>query len=683
MMSNVNSDVFDKHGPINAVTRPLRPEVDSRSGGKIEVPIKAGNDEDEDQISDAEDSDDALIEELDKIGRSINFSLPNLPPFPNFKLFNKANVEQTNTNGTPDDSFDQQLSQIFNDRREQLTNFIYDLTSGFSIQAAMDRLQPFRDVINESVELPVDDFEEEYSKKEETEPHGVVPVIQKQHPIIDQFVLPQDPGKGKTRKLKHAKSFRDYEYLTNLKSEEFFDKKLLRSRITKIISIKDISEPGRNKLVQQLMMRSYYEKLKKNKPNSEELRNFERNMKINDDSWINQDSNENIAEDGEEENEENEEEDEEEEEDDDDEVILTANDTKPSYYSEEENILGCQHYQRNCKIECPICAKWFPCRFCHDAVITSHQLPRNQIKHVLCMFCFTPQNPSQVCCNESCQENLSQYYCDKCKLFDNDPNKDIYHCDDCGICRLGLGLNEDFFHCHGCNACISIDLLDDHKCIENSTRSNCSICEEYMFNSIKTVVFMSCGHPIHQSCYDEFTKHSYKCPICSKTITNMEAQFRVLDQEISFQPLPEPYGSWRVIIQCNDCNAKNIVKYHVLGLKCENCKSYNTAQLKLLKEPKEDFDLAESDEQCSETATLNPENNPLSGENNSSCPQAQEVEDDDETLGNLINNDTLNTFEQYRDWFFATMETYRNQNDTNTSSTPAVGSSIQERKEKK
>ncbi|GMF03285.1 unnamed protein product [Ambrosiozyma monospora] len=104
-----------------------------------------------------------------------------------------------------------------------------------------------------------------------------------------------------------------------------------------------------------------------------------------------------------------------------------------------------------------------------------------------------------------------------------------------------------------------------------------------MFNSKKTVVFMSCGHPIHQSCYNEFTKHSYKCPICSRTIINMELQFRVLDNEIRDTIMPEEVQHWNVIVKCVDCGGRSKVKYHYLGLKCDHCNSYNTMQLKMLK----------------------------------------------------------------------------------------------------
>ncbi|GME70834.1 unnamed protein product [[Candida] boidinii] len=199
------------------------------------------------------------------------------------------------------------------------------------------------------------------------------------------------------------------------------------------------------------------------------------------------------------------------------------------------------------------------------------------------MFCNTPQTPQQYCSNEKCGELLSNYFCEKCILFDNDQSKDIYHCGDCGICRLGLGLNQDYFHCKNCDACISIDLKEHHKCIENSTHANCPICDEYMFNSTKTVVFMNCGHPIHEICYNEFTKHSYRCPLCSRTIINMEAQFRVLDIEIKEQPLPDPMNTWNSIIKCVDCGGRSKVKFHFLGLKCDHCLSYNTMQLKLIK----------------------------------------------------------------------------------------------------
>jgi len=63
----------------------------------------------------------------------------------------------------------------------------------------------------------------------------------------------------------------------------------------------------------------------------------------------------------------------------------------------------------------------------------------------------------------------------------------------------------------------------------------------------------------------------------------MESQFRALDVEIENQPLPYPYSAWRCLISCNDCSAKSNVQFHFLGLKCDNCSSYNTSQVRIIR----------------------------------------------------------------------------------------------------
>jgi Zinc-ribbon/CHY zinc finger/Ring finger domain len=241
--------------------------------------------------------------------------------------------------------------------------------------------------------------------------------------------------------------------------------------------------------------------------------------------------------------------------------------------------LGCLHYLRNVKLQCATCERWYTCRLCHDES-ENHTLPRRETKYMLCMLCSTPQRVSQIC--KTCNQQAACYYCSICKLWNNDPRKSVYHCDDCGICRLGEGLGKDFFHCKTCAACMSIQAETTHKCIEKSTKCDCPICGEYMFTSNKPVAFMRCGHSIHESCFAEWCNTSYKCPICSKSIANMESQFRRLDRHIEEQPMPEEYRDNRAYIFCNDCNSRSITKYHWLGLKCALCESYNTGQLELL-----------------------------------------------------------------------------------------------------
>ncbi|PHH64027.1 hypothetical protein CDD81_5132 [Ophiocordyceps australis] len=238
--------------------------------------------------------------------------------------------------------------------------------------------------------------------------------------------------------------------------------------------------------------------------------------------------------------------------------------------------LGCHHYERNVKLQCSTCAKWYTCRLCHDAK-EDHNLIRNETKNMLCMLCSTPQRASDVCVK--CGEVAAQYYCKICKLWENRPTKPIYHCHDCGICRRGRGLGKDFFHCQKCQICIGVASQGSHRCIERSTDCDCPICGEYLFTSPRPVVFMACGHSIHRRCYNQHIEVSYKCPICSKSLLNMESQFRNMDAFIATQPMPPSFRDTKVTILCNDCSAKSTVPYHWIGLKCSICRSYNTVQL--------------------------------------------------------------------------------------------------------
>lgn len=142
---------------------------------------------------------------------------------------------------------------------------------------------------------------------------------------------------------------------------------------------------------------------------------------------------------------------------------LSPEDLKPTYHHTSSNdpkngdnegssmeveevskALGCEHYKRNIKLQCSACNRWYTCRFCHDAV-EDHMLNRRETKNMLCMLCGCAQPASEECA--LCSERGAWYYCDVCKLWDDDNQKSIYHCNDCGICRVGQGLGKDFFHC--------------------------------------------------------------------------------------------------------------------------------------------------------------------------------------------------------------------------------------------
>lgn len=215
-------------------------------------------------------------------------------------------------------------------------------------------------------------------------------------------------------------------------------------------------------------------------------------------------------------------------------------------------------------------------------------LCRSKTNKMLCMFCKTEQPIGQRCANKDCAELLSQYYCGVCKFWDNDHNKDIFHCDKCGICRVGL--KEDFIHCEKCNACITREFHPTHKCIERSLECDCVICGEYLFTSTSPVMFMPCGHSIHFLCHREHMRSSYQCPVCWKSLGDMKEYFSRIDVLLESQVMPAEYALVRSQILCNDCEVKTCTKFHFVYHKCKDCGSYNTKVIKTFNVENEDDD---------------------------------------------------------------------------------------------
>lgn len=244
---------------------------------------------------------------------------------------------------------------------------------------------------------------------------------------------------------------------------------------------------------------------------------------------------------------------------------------------------GCKHYRRRCMIRAPCCNEIYSCRHCHNEATNKlrnhyehHELVRQDVEQVVCSVCDTEQPVAQVCTN--CGLKMGEYFCNICKFFDDDTEKQQFHCDECGICRVGG--RENFFHCKKCGSCYSVGLRNNHLCVENSMRHHCPICFEYLFDSLKDTTVMRCGHTMHLECHQEMIKHDkYCCPICSKSMVDLSLAWKRMDEEIEATIMPEEYRYKKVWILCNDCNDTTEVYFHILGKKCGHCRSYNTCAI--------------------------------------------------------------------------------------------------------
>lgn len=240
----------------------------------------------------------------------------------------------------------------------------------------------------------------------------------------------------------------------------------------------------------------------------------------------------------------------------------------------------CTHYVRQCNIISPCCGKIYACRLCHDDS-EDHTLNRYEIREVVCNHCNVRQPASNQCVNPGCAVNkFAEYHCGVCNLWmdgEDVATKRPFHCDKCGLCRVGG--RENFTHCDKCCMCIR-NGITDHQCIKDKYKNICPVCREDMFSSRQSPIELACGHCIHDKCFRTLAQFDYRCPICKKTACDevmMEEAWTSRARDIEMQPMP-PNLSREVCIICNDCARKTrSLQWHFLGVQCPSCRSFNTS----------------------------------------------------------------------------------------------------------
>ena len=282
----------------------------------------------------------------------------------------------------------------------------------------------------------------------------------------------------------------------------------------------------------------------------------------------------------------------------------------------------CDHYNKKCSnfyFEC--CDKYSSCHRCHEEEHKCEVLPPRKVTSIECNECNTRQIPSNKCIN--CEIEFAKSFCLVCCIW---TEKDIIHCDKCGICRVG----KEIFHCDDCNMCFN---QKDHDCKHENFDKVCPFCLESTFYSqYESTKVSNCTHTFHRNCLEEaFKNNILNCPLCRKLLLNDDLKKNYWNnnkQLITSTIMPclsnndinidEIVGSkfglikikkkheeniegylidWilkkenkvkvyinykdvlkTVNIQCNECNLRSDnVYFHYYGLECKYCKGYNTS----------------------------------------------------------------------------------------------------------
>lgn len=189
---------------------------------------------------------------------------------------------------------------------------------------------------------------------------------------------------------------------------------------------------------------------------------------------------------------------------------------EPSFRS--PGVRGCQHYCRNFKLVSTCCRRLIDdCKICHDQ-ISDHALDKFKTEEVYCPECRTFQPVAEACATAGCPGNAPpKYFCSACRLWEDAP-RPIYHCEECGFCRVGK--RENFRHCSKCSMCITNESWAGHNCKPEQTKNACPVCKKSgpMWNGHALVTFLPCGDAMHLSCAQQLRNEGKRCPICMQFI---------------------------------------------------------------------------------------------------------------------------------------------------------------------
>lgn len=240
---------------------------------------------------------------------------------------------------------------------------------------------------------------------------------------------------------------------------------------------------------------------------------------------------------------------------------------------------NCPHYHALCEVLAPCCGVFLPCRICHDEVhaLGGHcaveKMDRFAVQTVRCRRCLAQQEPGPQCVN--CAVVFARYYCATCRLW-QDKRQSVFHCEQCGICRVGP--RENFEHCANCGICVA---RAGHDCKPLQREEACAVCTETIFDSRKGIARLKCRHSLHRTCLQRLCEADIlNCPLCLKPMADespalVEHVDRLNDTHREFSA--EVFGGLTTGIICNACVQKSEeVPMALYGLKCPRCGSYNT-----------------------------------------------------------------------------------------------------------
>jgi len=152
--------------------------------------------------------------------------------------------------------------------------------------------------------------------------------------------------------------------------------------------------------------------------------------------------------------------------------------------------MSCAHLNSGRRLIMTCCGRAAACTLCHAC-------PDARAPGAMqCAACQRTQPEAAQCVG--CGARAS-YFCAKCHIADlrARPDVDMYHCDECGVCRAGPRVP----HCARCGWCAP----PGHKCAKaDVAHTACVVCVEPLDAPLGAAggaaLLQPCGHALHEGC---------------------------------------------------------------------------------------------------------------------------------------------------------------------------------------
>lgn len=104
-------------------------------------------------------------------------------------------------------------------------------------------------------------------------------------------------------------------------------------------------------------------------------------------------------------------------------------------------------------------------------------------------------------------------------------------------------------------------MQENHHCVRNNMQNPCPMCSEVLFDSVKEISTLECGHAIHRKCLRQAVDGNIPaCLVCQRTAEDdaitMEAVLKAFGVAQAVKCASEDVDS-----HCRNCHAISRVRY--------------------------------------------------------------------------------------------------------------------------